>query len=93
MPKQRVHLIIHGKVQGVFFRASARDKANELGLKGWIRNNSDGSVEIIAEGERVDLEKFTEWSHKGPRHSTVNHVVINWESYSDRFDEFTIEYI
>lgn len=93
MPKQRVHLIIHGKVQGVFFRASARDKANELGLKGWIRNNSDGSVEIIAEGERVDLEKFTEWCHQGPRHSTVNHVVINWESYSDRFDEFTIEYI
>ena len=93
MPKERVHLIIRGEVQGVFFRASARQRANELGLKGWVRNNSDGSVEIVAEGERAALEEFTDWCHQGPRRSTVNHVVIKWESYSDQFDEFTIEYI
>ena len=56
MDNKRVRLLIHGRVQGVFFRASAQQKAVELELSGWVRNNSDGSVEILAEGEGVNLD-------------------------------------
>lgn len=93
MSKWRVHLIIHGKVQGVFYRSSARERAEELGLVGWVRNNRDGSVEVVAEGEKEDLEEFISWCNRGPRHSVVRHVHIEWEPSSDEFGEFAIEYI
>src|SRR3989304_3720452 len=65
MSNSRVHLRIHGRVQGVFFRASTMDKARELGLTGWVRNNPDGSVELVAEGCGEGVEKIVEWSHAG----------------------------
>ena len=57
MDKKRVQLIIHGKVQGVFFRTSTKDKANELRLSGFVRNSEDGTVEVIAEGDEDQLQK------------------------------------
>ena len=93
MSKGRVHLKIHGKVQGVFFRATAREKAEELGLVGWVRNNPEGYVEVAAEGEREDLESFIAWCNKGPRNSRVDHVSVVWGSYSKEFKDFRIEYI
>jgi acylphosphatase len=91
MPNSRVRLKIYGRVQGVFFRASALDKATELGLAGWVRNNPDGSVEVVAEGVRESIEKLVEWSHEGPRHAVVNRVEIEWERFADEFTGFTIE--
>lgn len=91
MSYSRVRLKIYGRVQGVFFRASTLDKANELSLFGWVRNNPDGSVEVVAEGVMEDIEKFVEWSHEGPRHAVVNKVEIEWESFADEFTGFTIE--
>ncbi len=62
---------VKGKVQGVFFRASTKEKADELGIKGWVRNEPDGSVLIEAEGEADAIEAFEEWCWKGPSAATV----------------------
>ncbi len=67
-----VHLRIKGRVQGVFFRKSAQDKARELGLTGWIRNNPDGTVETVAKGPHE--EEFIEWCKKGPVNSKVRSI-------------------
>ena len=93
MDNKRVRLLIHGRVQGVFFRASAQQKAVELELSGWVRNNSDSSVEILAEGRGVNLDSLVEWSREGPRNAVVKHVGVEWESPSGEFEKFTIEYI
>jgi acylphosphatase len=93
MSKGRVHLKIHGKVQGVFFRATAKEKAQELELVGWVRNNPEGSVEIIAEGDREDLESYIAWCNSGPRNSRVDNVSVEWGNYEEEFENFKIEYI
>ena len=91
MSKSRVHIKIQGRVQGVFFRASTLDKAKELGLKGWVRNNPDGSVEVVAEGFKEKIEKLIAWSHDGPRHAVVNDVEVEWMDCLDEYSDFTIE--
>lgn len=93
MDNKRVHLRIHGSVQGVFFRAQAQRKANELELCGWIRNNSDGSVEVIAEGNESELRNMLEWCREGPPEAVVNQVIEDWEDATGEFEEFRIEYI
>lgn len=75
---QHVLLKIHGRVQGVFFRAGTQKEAARLGLKGWVRNASDGSVEAVAEGERETLEKFIAWCHRGPPAAVVKKVDVTW---------------
>ena len=91
MSNSRAHLWIEGRVQGVFFRASTMDKARELGLTGWVRNNPDGSVEVVAEGPKEVVEELVAWSHHGPRHAVVESVRIEWESLLDEYAEFNIE--
>ncbi|MGB2692976.1 MAG: acylphosphatase [Thermodesulfobacteriota bacterium] len=90
MDKKRLHLIIQGKVQGVFFRASTKEKACELGLRGIVRNKEDGTVEVIAEGDKTQLQKLADWCHIGPDHSIVDRVQIDWLPYITEFEEFTI---
>jgi acylphosphatase len=67
---------IAGRVQGVFYRASARAEADRLGLRGFVRNESDGSVYAEAEGEREALDRFVAWCRVGPAHARVDHVEI-----------------
>ncbi|HEX9445657.1 MAG TPA: acylphosphatase, partial [Candidatus Binatia bacterium] len=67
--KARVRAQIEGRVQGVFFRASAEAEANRLGVKGWVRNRPEGSVELVAEGERENLDDLIAWCRRGPRHA------------------------
>ena len=93
MENKRVHLFIHGSVQGVFFRASAQQKANELELSGWVRNNSDGSVEVLAEGVGDNVDTMVEWCRQGPSRAVVKHVTVNWEQPSGEYSDFRIEYI
>ena len=59
------HYIIHGRVQGVFFRDSTRRKARELGIGGWVRNRSDGTVEVMAAGPKDALEDLERWFREG----------------------------
>jgi len=88
----RAHVYVHGRVQGVFFRATTRDKAIALGVKGWVSNCQDGSVEAVFEGEKDTVEKIVDWCKKGPEGAFVNHIDIRWEKYSGEFDEFSIIY-
>jgi len=83
------HIKIQGKVQGVFFRASAMRMASELGLKGWVRNEVDGSVEISVEGEEDPLNKLLEWCNKGPDYAHVTKVQHREEGIS-HFNDFQI---
>ena len=80
MSGDAVHLYIHGRVQGVFFRATAQKTAEELGLSGWVRNCEDGSVEAHAEGDRKSLDRFVDWCRKGPALAKINEVDVNWVS-------------
>lgn len=72
----RVAIHVRGKVQGVFFRASTKDQADQLGICGWVRNNYDGSVTIEAEGEELFVEKFVAWCHQGPSRAKVERVDV-----------------
>lgn len=72
MKRLRIH--VTGKVQGVFYRASAQAKAKELGLNGWVRNEADGSVLIEAEGQDQKLEKLVSWCQQGPGAAQVEGV-------------------
>ena len=71
-----VRLIIKGKVQGVFYRATAKDIADLLGIKGWVRNLPDNNVEITAIGPEEKLQKFIAWCRQGPPKAKVDDVVI-----------------
>lgn len=77
---ERVHLLIAGLVQGVFYRASTEATARELGLAGWVRNLPDGRVEVLAEGPREALERLVAWCHQGPPHARVSGVEAAWNS-------------
>lgn len=91
MEKARAHLCIEGRVQGVFFRASAREEASRLGLKGWVRNCPDGSVEAVAEGEREKIAAFKAWCHRGPPGARVQSVRLEWEEYQGAFPDFRVK--
>ena len=84
----RVRIIATGRVQGVFFRRAAADQAHKLGVNGWARNLSDGSVEIVAEGKRRNLERLLAWANKGPPHARVDAVQAHWEPYQGEFGQF-----
>lgn len=92
MAKQRTHLNITGKVQGVGFRANTRREARKLGLTGWVRNLSDGSVEVVAEGEKKDIDSLFSWAKQGPRLANVKNVEIDREEYRGEFDVFSVRY-
>ena len=76
MAISHLNIRISGKVQGVFYRASAKSKADELKLKGFVRNESNGDVYIEVEGSEKQLEKFTAWCRQGPTHAHVTDVKI-----------------
>lgn len=88
--RARVRLAIDGWVQGVFFRASAFEQATRLGVKGWVRNCPDGSVEVVAEGERKKIEELVSWCHHGPPGAHVHHVGLKWEDFQNEFADFRI---
>jgi acylphosphatase len=73
---RHVHLIIHGRVQGVWFRASTKETAENLGVKGWVRNLPDRSVEIDALGDTGIIEKFIQWCYQGPPGARVTNIDI-----------------
>ena len=90
MKNIRVHLIVEGRVQGVWYRDSTRIRATELEVKGWVRNMSDGSVEIIAEGPEENIRKFIEWCHEGPPYAVVTKITQTPQEFRNEFDLFNI---
>jgi len=88
---KRLHLKIYGKVQGVYFRSSAQDKAHELGLSGWVKNIPGGTVETVAEGEEEKLNEYMQWCKKGPPAARVEGTQEKWAEPTGEFKEFSIK--
>lgn len=92
MEMGRVHVIVHGYVQGVFFRASTQEMAHRYGLSGWVRNVPDGTVEAVFEGPIEQLRNAVEWCRQGPRGAQVTRVEEQWLDYTGEFSGFTVRY-
>jgi len=88
----RARVLISGRVQGVWFRGTARSVAESLGLKGWVRNLRDGSVEAVFEGPRSQVQKAISWCRQGPPLAHVASVVVNWEEPAGQLRDFSIRF-
>lgn len=86
----RVNIIVTGQVQGVFFRASALERAQSLNLTGWVKNLPDGSVELLVEGSRYALEDLVTWCKNGPPEAEVEDVIVRWLRHEGEFRTFMI---
>jgi acylphosphatase len=87
---ERLHGVIRGDVQGVGFRYFLVREAHGLGLRGWVRNRDEGTVEFVAEGARPELEKLLEAARRGPSHSRVSGVQADWSSASGGLQPFDL---
>ena len=90
MATKRVHFIVRGRVQGVFFRAATQREARRLGITGWVKNRLDGCVEVLAEGEEDAIKELTGWANHGPSAARVDNVEIRWRGYTGEYPEFAI---
>ncbi|RPF49917.1 acylphosphatase [Thermodesulfitimonas autotrophica] len=90
MPQARAHVIVRGKVQGVYFRGYTQQEALAAGVTGWVRNLPDGSVEAVFEGEREAVERLVAWCHKGSPAARVMEVKVTWEDWRGEFNGFAI---
>lgn len=84
-----LHIIVKGKVQGVFFRATAKEVADACGVKGWVRNTEEGDVEMMVSGVGQELQAFVDWCRKGPRKAVVSDVFITTED-DTHFGDFKV---
>ena len=84
------HVVVRGRVQGVWYRASTAEEAGRLGLSGWVCNRADGSVEAVAEGPRAKVEALVAWCAKGPRLARVDAVEATWGPATAVFDGFIV---
>jgi acylphosphatase len=85
-----LHAFVYGRVQGVFFRSFVVGCARELGLTGYVQNIVDGSVEVMAEGNRQDLEKLVSLLKEGPPSARVIKVDNSWSEYTGRYSGFNV---
>jgi acylphosphatase len=90
---KRLHATVHGRVQGVNFRAYTRRRADELNLEGWVRNKPGGAVETIAEGTQEALEQFLEFLHTGSPAAAVSRIEAVWGDASNEFSGFNVRYL
>jgi acylphosphatase len=88
----RAHVVISGRVQGVFFRAETQRAAQQLEVFGWVRNRSDGKVEALFEGPEDSVRKAVDWCWQGSPMAHVADVSVQWEDYTGEFDNFSITY-
>lgn len=92
MTKQRIHVFITGRVQGVFFRQALKAKAKQNNVTGWVRNLKDGRVEAVFEGDTESVSSLVEWCHGGPANAIVEDVEIRNEKYNNEFSKFDVLY-
>lgn len=90
--KTRLHATVHGRVQGVSFRYYTARRARDLGLTGYVRNQPDGTVEVVAEGQRARVEELLSFLQVGPRAAFVTDVDLNWTEPAGRPDRFEVRY-
>jgi len=92
MAAVRAHLVVSGRVQGVWFRGATQEEARGLGVVGWVRNRRDGTVEVEAEGERGAVEALVAWAGHGPPGARVTHVETRWIAALGTEMEFEVRY-
>jgi len=85
-------VLVSGRVQGVWFRSTAREQARSLGLAGWVRNRSDGRLEAVFEGPRREVRRMVAWCHRGPRLADVERVEVEWQEPTGELDDFRVAY-
>jgi acylphosphatase len=90
--KVRAHVLVSGRVQGVFFRSETKYEAKKLRVKGWVRNLPDGRVEAVFEGEEGSVKELVEFCRGGPSGARVTGIDVVWEDYSGEFEGFEIRY-
>ncbi len=88
--KECLHIVVKGRVQGVYFRANTQKQAHKLGVMGWVRNLPDGNVELVASGETEAVRQLVAWCHKGPMLARVSAVSVSPVNDSQAFDGFEI---
>ncbi len=89
---ERLHAVVRGDVQGVGFRYFVQRRADQLGLRGWVRNNDDGTVEVVAEGDRRELEQLKRALDEGPRMARVDRVDARWSEATGGLDRFDLDF-
>ena len=92
MPRVRAHVVVKGRVQGVYFRAETQYEARRLGVNGWVKNLRDRSVEAVFEGEEDRVQGMIKWCNHGPAGAMVTDISIDWQEYKGEFDRFSITY-
>ncbi len=90
--KVRAHVLVSGRVQGVFFRSETRREARKWGVFGWVRNLLDGKVEAVFEGEEEAVNVLVEFCKRGPLDALVAGVKVDWENYKGEFQGFEMRY-
>jgi acylphosphatase len=88
----RAHVIVSGRVQGVFFRARTRDEARNHGVRGWVRNLPDDRVEAVFEGDRTAVQQVLDWCHRGPPDAYVDDVDLTWEHTTGQDQTFEVRW-
>lgn len=83
-------ILVTGKVQGVFYRVSAKKAADDLGITGWVKNLKDNQVELLAEGDYSKLLTLIEWCKQGPPSAYVTSIEVEWAAVSSHFSDFQI---
>ena len=92
MKQQRVHILVSGKVQGVFFRQALKVVAKKNNVLGWVRNLKDGCVEAILEGDNKSVNSVIEWARIGPANSRVDDIEVSNEEFKNEFSTFDVLY-
>jgi len=92
MKEKSIHAIVHGRVQGVWFRDHTLGEARRLGLKGWVRNCIDGTVEVVAQGEAQQVDALVAWLHEGSPLAEVERVEWREEPIEEHLTLFTVLY-
>ncbi len=87
---KRIHIVVKGIVQGVYYRYNTLKKAEECHLTGWVRNKTDGSVEIVCEGTEENINNIVRWCKKGPEGAYVREIETTWGQYTGEFNAFEI---
>jgi acylphosphatase len=90
---ERLEATIHGRVQGVGFRANTQRRARSLEISGWVANQPDGAVRVVAEGEKADLDEFLTFLRQGPSAARVREVEKQWSEASGEFSGFNVRWL
>ena len=90
--KVRAHVLVGGRVQGVFFRSETQDEARRRSVSGWVRNLPDGGVEAVFEGEKDNVDEMIEFCRKGPPGAKVTKIEVSWEEPTGESNRFVIQY-